>query len=206
MQLHPAISCHILPYPPISCHILPYPAISCHILPYVFLTSKGRKTIAVVMVFDTLIQYKQEATACDCTVRNDSTLQDFNSLRKTDRWAAHLWVLLKLPSCLWLFPSAWCIWCGMNHELQELHMEALPENQCFAVLNAPRSVGERSFQWHGCKWDVGFVSQTHSGHLNWNWWHTSLCPCVVEFCAFCILYIDSISIFHPLIITPSPEA
>lgn len=81
-------------------------------------------------------------------------------------------------------------WCGMNHELQELHMEALPENQCFAVLNAPRTVGERSFQWHGCKSDVGFGSQTHSGHLNWNWWHTShVCPCVVEFCAFCMHFV-----------------
>ena len=25
-------------------------------------------------------------------------------------------------------------------------MEALPENQCFAVLNAPRTVGDRAFQ------------------------------------------------------------
>lgn len=30
---------------------------------------------------------------------------------------------------------------------QELHMEALPENQCFAVLNAPRTVGDRAFQF-----------------------------------------------------------
>eukprot|EP00438_Fugacium_kawagutii_P015777 Skav224440 [mRNA] locus=scaffold3233:182900:189695:+ [translate_table: standard] len=30
---------------------------------------------------------------------------------------------------------------------QELHVEALPENQCFAVLNAPRTVGDRSFQF-----------------------------------------------------------
>lgn len=31
--------------------------------------------------------------------------------------------------------------------LQELHMEALPENQCFTVLNAPRAVGSKPFQF-----------------------------------------------------------
>lgn len=31
-------------------------------------------------------------------------------------------------------------------ESQELHLEALPENQCFTVLNAPRNIGAKPFQ------------------------------------------------------------
>lgn len=34
-----------------------------------------------------------------------------------------------------------------NEGLQELRMEALPENQCFTVLNAPRTVGAKPFQF-----------------------------------------------------------
>ena len=37
-------------------------------------------------------------------------------------------------------------------------MEALPENQCFTVLNAPRSVGDRPFQrleWVEVRWVWG---------------------------------------------------
>eukprot|EP00931_Biecheleriopsis_adriatica_P086941 TRINITY_DN61489_c0_g1_i1.p1 TRINITY_DN61489_c0_g1~~TRINITY_DN61489_c0_g1_i1.p1 ORF type:complete len:1665 (-),score=434.14 TRINITY_DN61489_c0_g1_i1:72-4871(-) len=36
---------------------------------------------------------------------------------------------------------------ALDDGLQELHMEALPEIQCFTVLNAPRAVGAKPFQF-----------------------------------------------------------
>ena len=73
-------------------------------------------------------------------------------------------------------------------------MEALPENQCFAVLNAPRTVGERSFQLHGGKYDVFWPSEPEL---------MAYFRCVVECGAFFnIFYTDSIL---PLRETPRPR-
>ena len=73
-----------------------HPAISCYV--HFLLTAKGRKTIAGVLVSDTI------QAGGNCMWLYSSTWFDSAKLnkwlRKKDWWAAHLWVLLKLPKCI----------------------------------------------------------------------------------------------------------
>ena len=76
---------------------------------------------------------------CSCKAASRFMHAAFPRMR-TEGCSIHLTRTIKeVRLRMWTFNC-----CG-----QDLHLEALPENQCFAVLNAPRTVGQRSFQCPG---------------------------------------------------------